>query len=249
MLGSLLCSAAMEHRIVAVAATKGGVGKTTLAYELAYALDAVLVDLDWDAGGATRQWGYRPELRQRAPLLDALQNNHAPRPIHAEGRPPLLPSHPDFAVNQPEPSLLADKLTSWASVWNKPFVVVDTHPGAVDSTFGALAAASVVVVPVVMRMRELAALEAMVQEFEGYPLLVVPNMVPYVVPSSLTDRLAELVRAHPVPVAPPVSEYRWWGRRQLRAALTSYDPVPARLQRAVNELNAVADTIRAYVNG
>src|SRR5512142_2603310 len=140
---SVMFAPAMSH-IVTVAATKGGVGKTALAYELAYALDAVLVDLDWDAGGATRQWGYRPELRQRAPLLDALQNNHATRPVHAERRPPLVPSHSDFAVNQPEPSALADKLTSWASVWDKRFVVVDTHPGGVDSTFGALSAAAVV---------------------------------------------------------------------------------------------------------
>ena len=35
--------------IVTVAAAKGGVGKTTLAYELAAGLGGVLVDLDWDA--------------------------------------------------------------------------------------------------------------------------------------------------------------------------------------------------------
>ena len=35
--------------IITVSAAKGGVGKTTLAYELAAALDGPLVDLDWDA--------------------------------------------------------------------------------------------------------------------------------------------------------------------------------------------------------
>ena len=60
-------------RIVTVAAAKGGVGKTTLAYELAAALSGVLVDLDWDAGGATRMWGHDPTRAARAPLLDALE--------------------------------------------------------------------------------------------------------------------------------------------------------------------------------
>jgi len=60
-------------RIVTVAAAKGGVGKTTLAYELAGCLGGVLVDLDWDSGGATRMWGYDPAAFRRAPLLDALE--------------------------------------------------------------------------------------------------------------------------------------------------------------------------------
>ncbi len=46
-------------KIITVAAYKGGVGKTTLALELAQLLDAPLVDLDWDKGGATNRWGYR----------------------------------------------------------------------------------------------------------------------------------------------------------------------------------------------
>ena len=49
-----------------VAARKGGVGKTTLAYELAWLLDAPLVDLEFDEGSATRMWGYRHETRVRA---------------------------------------------------------------------------------------------------------------------------------------------------------------------------------------
>lgn len=44
----------MHARIVTVGAAKGGVGKTTLAYEIAACLKGVLVDLDWDSGGATR---------------------------------------------------------------------------------------------------------------------------------------------------------------------------------------------------
>jgi chromosome partitioning protein len=46
-------------KIVSVHSRKGGVGKTTMAYELAWLLGGVLVDLEWDDGSATRQWGYR----------------------------------------------------------------------------------------------------------------------------------------------------------------------------------------------
>ena len=60
-------------KIVTVAARKGGVGKTTLAYELAWLLRAPLVDLEFDEGSATRMWGYRHEACIRAPLLDSLE--------------------------------------------------------------------------------------------------------------------------------------------------------------------------------
>src|SRR5262245_55794074 len=73
--------------VVAMASTKGGVGKTVLSFELAAALDAVLVDLDWHAGGATRMWGFRPLSRARVPLLDALDRGptaSAPRPRSAD---------------------------------------------------------------------------------------------------------------------------------------------------------------------
>lgn len=56
-------------------------GKTELAKELAFLLGGVLVDLDWDEGGATRAWGYRHETRTTAPLLDALEAGRVPRPL------------------------------------------------------------------------------------------------------------------------------------------------------------------------
>lgn len=236
-------------QIITVAAAKGGVGKTTLAYELAFALGGVLVDLDWDAGGATRMWGYRAEDHRRAPLLDGLQDVRVPAPLHAPNRPALVPSHPDLAVNQPDATLLAEKLNHWAASWLVPYVVVDTHPGAMEPTFGALAAARVVVVPVVLRTRELDALEGMLKEFGDYPMLIVPNLVPSVVPEALIKRLGELTRPRGVPIAPPVSEYPWWGRRQIHAALTSYDPVPTRMARVVAELQAVATVVRQIAEG
>ena len=94
-------SASRRPPIVTVAAAKGGVGKTTLAYELAAGLDGVLVDLDWDAGGATRMWGFDPAKAARAPLLDGFErgpDGRPPRPKRRANQPALVPAHPDLSA-------------------------------------------------------------------------------------------------------------------------------------------------------
>ncbi|WP_369974840.1 ParA family protein, partial [Thermobifida halotolerans] len=79
-----------------MAAYKGGVGKTTIASELAYVMGAVLLDLDWDRGNATRAWGYRTEQRASAPLLDAIEAGRTPRPLVGKRKADLVPCHEDF---------------------------------------------------------------------------------------------------------------------------------------------------------
>jgi len=239
---------ATPSKIVTVYAGKGGVGKTTISYELAYNLGAVLIDLDWDAGGASGMWGYNTRERQpRKSLLDSLTTDRLPSIVSEERRPDLVPSHPDLAVNQPEPADMRDRLAKWAAEWGRPWVVVDTHPGGGAIAFGALAAASVVVMPVVLGMRELDALEGTLDELKGYPILVVPNKVPSSPPVPLVQRLEGiLAAAGNVPQSDVISFYPWLARRQLRVALTSYDPIPNRLDRAVEELRAVTTAVESY---
>ena len=108
----------MTPRIITVAAAKGGVGKTTLAYEIAAALGGVLVDLDWDAGGATRMWGFDPLKAARAPLLDALERGPEGRPPRLKRRanqPLLVPAHPDLSASRIDADLVADCLSAWAA--------------------------------------------------------------------------------------------------------------------------------------
>ena len=76
---------------------------------------------------------------------------------------------------------------------------------------------------------------------------VVPNKVPPVPPAAQLEKLTRLVTAARATVAPPVSHYVWLPRRQIRVAVTSYDPVPARIAGLDRELRAVADTVRNYV--
>lgn len=235
----------VSARIITVAAGKGGVGKTTLAYEVATALGGVLVDLDWDAGGATRMWGFNPESVKRAPLLDALEagpGGTVPRPRRRVNQPLLVPSHPDLAASRIERGLVAECLLGWAERWEAPYVVCDTHPGANPLTDGAIAAADLVVIPVVLGVRELAGLEATVRELAEHRLLLAPTMVPAVPPRRLLERLAALA-GEELSVAPPVSEHRWIRRRVRRSALVSQPNPGARVRVAAAELRALARAV------
>lgn len=236
----------MPH-LITVAAAKGGVGKTTLAYELAAALDGVLVDLDWDAGGATRMWGFDPTSASRAPLLDALErgpdSDRTPRTKHRAHRPDLLPSHPDLAASAISADLVADCLEAWAAKWARPAVVVDTHPGANELTDGAIAVAHLLVVPVSLGNREFAALDAMLEDFAAYRTLLVPTMVPSVPARRQVNRLAEIADGR-ARVAPPISEHRWIRRRLRRAALVKQPNPGVNVRRAAAEYDAVADAVK-----
>lgn len=229
--------------IVAVAAWKGGVGKTELAKELAWLFDAVLVDLDWDEGGATRAWGYRHEARTTAPLLDALDSDRVPRPLSGAGvRADLIPSHPDFASHQPPADRMATVLEQWGQALHRP-LVVDTHPGGVSSTMGAVSAADVIVVPVNLETRALKATEAMVKELQGgYPLLLVPARVE-AAPEAELRQLEQISETYGIPVGPAVYSHTFLKRRKLTMAVCApgrSGEIPARAAQFVAEVHQVA---------
>lgn len=233
-------------RIITVAAYKGGVGKTTLALELAYLLSAPLVDLDYDLGGATRRWGYRHETKKGAPLLEAFERQRTPRLLAGNGKADLLPSHPEFGAAQPDAETTATALEKWAGEWGRDFVVVDTHPGSGPATLGAMNAAAVVLVPLQLATNNLNALEGMLNDAGDYPLLLVPNMVAPIPNRLALQRLRELVERFDVPVAPPVSNCSALPNRQQRIAITSLARPSVRLARYVDELRSVAEAVRSY---
>jgi chromosome partitioning protein len=230
--------------VIAVAAGKGGIGKTTIAYELAAALDGVLVDLDFDGGGATAMWGYDIGAFQHAPLLDAFERGPTgppPKPKIKRHQPALVPGHSDLGASTIPDDLVADCLLAWADVWPQRYVVCDTHPGANSLTDGAMQAADLVVVPVVLATRELDALQRMLGDFAGYRLLLAPNKVPPSPPRRHVERLTALSGGYPV--APPISEHRWLARRVRRAAVV-LQPNPGRqLQTAAIEFRDLAASV------
>jgi chromosome partitioning protein len=235
----------MRGAIIAVAAQKGGVGKTTLSYEVAGALGAVLVDLDFHGGGATNLWGFDPLSAARAPLLDALEDaRRVPRPKHGASRPDLVPAHPDLSVARLDADDVADALERWANAWQRT-VVVDTHPGAHWTTDGAVKVADLVLMPVPPGRRELAATEAMLREHEGYPIMLVPNMTPPVPDARWIDALADFATRDGITLAPFVSEHRWLRRRLLSSAITCQPRAGVLTQRAAAQFTAVAQAALA----
>lgn len=230
--------------VIAIASGKGGVGKTTLAIELAYCLDAALVDLDWDDGSAARALGWRHEDRVRSPLLDALDSGKTPRVISGKSsRPDLVPAGPDLGANQPRPNVLADALTNWSVELARP-IVVDTHPGGGDpsrsAAYGAMMAAHVIASPIELGERELDALNGWCVELDGYPIMLVPNRVPRVPPASQLDRLEEIATEYQLASTTPIPDAVWLPRRKARTAVTSGKRLSARSRPMVHALASAA---------
>jgi len=237
--------------LITVASNKGGVGKTTLAIELAYSLGAVLVDLDHDDGGATAGWPevgtLAPEFARRALLAG---DGPGPRVLAREGLPALIPAHPDYGATSLPPEVIADRLTSWAEALAPRALIVDTHPGFQAYSLGAMMAARFTLVPVLLQERELRAFAGAVREFERYQLASIPYRVPVahigdlfygqrsVAP--LRERWAEIARDGGVRIGPTVHEWREWPRRKVARALLAAGRPGAWVAAAQAELREVA---------
>ena len=229
--------------IVAVAGAKGGVGKSTLAYELAAALDAVLVDLDWDTGGVSDFWGAKPSRR----LVDALERSapRAPRPLRDARRPDLVPTHPLLSEVMLNPDELADHIEAWRDQWGRR-VVLDTHPGTSRLGDAALAVADLVVCPILLEPKPLNSLTGMLQERPDHPWVFVPNMVGVSPPRAMIERVRALVGDRPV--ASPIGRHAVLARR-VRPGAVVLEHRPGRaLARAQEEILAATGEVRALLD-
>ncbi|WP_392423623.1 hypothetical protein [Barrientosiimonas humi] len=233
--------------ILVVGSTKGGVGKSTIAYELAYLLEGVLVDFEWDWGAISRRWGYRPEDRSSSRLLRAIEKGQTPRPLKGFRKPDLVPMSEDLVDVGLGAEEFADLVTGWAGEWDYPWVVVDTHPGASAPARGAMAAAHVICAPTGLRTEDLSATQQLVQDMADYPLIVVPNLVPRIPPAPELRRLASIVHGTPVRVGPPIPYARQIGERKRRMAMSAEDPTPKAFTGAVQAYKDLATYVKGYL--
>lgn len=238
----------METRVFTVGSRKGGVGKTTLAYELASLRGAVLVDFEWDGSSVSRRWGYRHEDRVRDSLLDALERGRTPRPLLGKGhKADLVPGSPHLVDAGLSLDDYADALQRWAGEWGRD-LVVDTHPGASEPAHGAMAASSAIIVPTTLRVDDLNGTEQMLQDLADYPLVVVPNMVRRVPPRAEIIRLAAITKGRAA-VAPPLPYATAIERRKKRIAMTAESPTPKSVAGFVEALTDVSRFLEEYTNG
>lgn len=238
----------MEPKIIVSHSRKGGVGKSTLAYELAWLFEAPLVDLDWEGGGVSKTWGYRYQDHAEGAIPAALRRGSPPRLLSGRPtkRPDLVPGHPDFKDAQPAADEMADALAKWAGDWGTDWLVVDTHPGSTEATDGALSVASAVVVPVPLATKEIDGTEATIEELEGYPVILVPNLVPKSPPMAMLRRLNRIVEGTTVQVAPPVPDGRRAVSARTRRTAMAANPTK-NLAEVIAAIEQVATFVREYV--
>lgn len=235
----------MQQPVITVAAAKGGVGKTTIAIQLAACLGAVLVDLDHEQGGASGQLLTEPA--RRGSVVDALElgPEDAPRPRRGPSRPDLVPASAELATAHVDRELVAECLRAWAAEWGRP-VVADTAPGYSAAAAGAMIAASAIVVPVVLEPAALRGLAGMLSEWGGYPLILAPTMVPNRPPRALIAQLERIADGHYV--AEPISEHRVL-RRRLRRGAVVMTPDPGRaVARAAGEFRRLSEEVTRWLS-
>jgi chromosome partitioning protein len=97
--------------------------------------------------------------------------------------------------------------------------------------------------PAPLRQKDLDALAGWVRLMDGYPLVIVPNMVARVPPAAQLDYLASIAGKYELPVATPVPYATFLERRLARTAVCSVRQLSVRTEPMVRACVAVAEEV------
>jgi len=211
----------LDGRVITVTGDKGGVGKTRDAIEIAYSLDAVYCDADWNDGNGSRALNWRHEDHMISPMLAGLTSGKMPRPLSGAryGRPDMIPCGEDFEYEQPPQQKITDTVVKWAKKSGR-CLVFDTHPGTGTAAYGIFAASHLIVAVVKFENETLEALAGFAEKMRGHEVVVLLNEV-----KNPTDRhlrlLERIVTTYELPVLPPVPFEKSLKERAARNAAMS----------------------------
>lgn len=234
-----------------VASPKGSQTKSSQAKELSWLLNAILLDLDWDGGHVSRNiYGSRLDKMDTTALLAALDSGDAPKLTVGPGRPDLVPGHPDLLLRQPSAENMARLIGDWSATWQRP-IVADTHPGGTEVGLGAVGAADLVLVPVILGFGELDALqEALRNDYVNARVLIVITKAPksLALPQADARRLLKLATTYGVDVADTiVRNAKWLTNRQVRGVICAQNYLSPEQSEYAGDMLALAREVIARV--
>ncbi|WP_227272030.1 ParA family protein [Roseobacter weihaiensis] len=152
-------------KTIVVSNNKGGVGKTTVATQIAHSLAAdgnsvVCIDLD----GQRNMSASLENMKELGSALALVADGEAPEIDLASGEIGLIKGHVDL-IEQNDEEVMSRLSTAMRSIDGVDFCVVDTPPSFSVVVYGALLGADYLLVPIEMKRYSIEGLEGVLSAF------------------------------------------------------------------------------------
>lgn len=99
-----------------------------------------------------------------------------------------------------------------------------------------------------LREKDLASLDGWAEAMDGYPLMIVPNMVPPTPSASQLEWLSSISLRQEIPVTTFIPRSAIFEQRKARTALCSSTRPSAKVVELIGAFLSIAEEVLAYVN-